>query len=68
MFTVIPLALSLLLAAAQEQIEEPPAPVQEQIEEQPAPAQEQIEDVTPLQEQIEEVVLPQSSALAEWLE
>jgi hypothetical protein len=57
MFTVIPLALSMLLATAQEPIEE-----------QPVSAEEQAEDMTPPQEQTEEVVPPQSSALNEWLE
>ena len=37
MFTVIPLALSMLLATAQEPIEEHPAPAQEQAEDMAPP-------------------------------
>ncbi len=67
MFTVISLALGMLLATAQEPIEEQPAPAQEQAEDM-TPPQEQAEDVAPPQEQTEEVVLSQSTALNEWLE
>ena len=67
MFTVIPLALSMLLATAQEQIEEQPTPPQEQAED-VVPLKEQAEGAAPPQEQIEEVMPPQSSALSEWLE